>query len=97
MSARRRTETTTLYIGALAAPNTVNTMPTLLAFDARGRVEGTLPRAGGAGDETVAAYGRAGIDVMALASQLQMQGAKSFDDSWQDLLDAIRTKSQALA
>jgi transaldolase len=88
-----------LYIGALAAPNTVNTMPeeTLLAFDAHGRVERTLPRDGGDGDETVAAYGRAGIDVIALASQLQMQGAKSFDDSWQELLDAIRTKSQALA
>jgi transaldolase len=88
-----------LYIGALAAPNTVNTMPeeTLLAFDAHGRVERTLPRAGGDGDETVAAYGRAGIDVAALASQLQREGAKSFDESWQDLLGAIGTKSQALA
>jgi transaldolase len=88
-----------LYIGALAAPNTINTMPeeTLLAFDAHGRVERTLSRDGGGGDETVAAYGRAGIDVAALASQLQMQGAKSFDDSWQDLLDSIGTKSQALA
>jgi transaldolase len=88
-----------LYIGALAAPNTVNTMPeeTLLAFDAHGRVERTLPRDGGDGDATVAAYGRAGIDVVALASQLQKEGAKSFDDSWQDLLDAIGTKSQALA
>jgi transaldolase len=88
-----------LYIGALAAPNTVNTMPeeTLLAFDAHGRVERTLPRDGGDGDATVAAYGRAGIDVAALASRLQTQGAKSFDDSWQDLLDSIGTKSQALA
>jgi transaldolase len=88
-----------LYIGALAAPNTINTMPeeTLLAFDAHGRIDRTLPRDGGDGDETVAAYGRAGIDVMTLASELQVQGAKSFDDSWQDLLDAIRTKSQALA
>jgi transaldolase len=51
----------------------------------------------GDGDETVAAYAKAGIDVMALASQLQKQGAKSFDDSWQDLLEAIGTKSQALA
>jgi len=88
-----------LYIGALAAPNTVNTMPeeTLLAFAAHGRVDRTLPRDGGDGDETVAAYGRAGIDVAALASQLQKEGAKSFDDSWQDLLDSIGTKSQALA
>jgi transaldolase len=88
-----------LYIGALAAPNTINTMPeeTLLAFDAHGRVERILPRDGGDGDETVAAYAKVGIDVMALASELQMQGAKSFDDSWQDLLGAIGTKSKALA
>jgi transaldolase len=88
-----------LYIGALAAPNTVNTMPeeTLLAFDAHGRVERTLPRDGGDGDDTVAAYGSAGIDVAALASQLQKEGAKSFDESWQDLLGAIGTKSHALA
>jgi len=48
-----------LYIGALAAPNTINTMPeeTLLAFDAHGRIDRTLPRDGGDGDETVAAYG----------------------------------------
>ena len=79
-----------LYIGALAAPNTINTVPeeTLLAFDAHGRVDRTLPRDGGDGDQTVAAYGKAGIDVMTLARELQMQGAKSFDDSWQDLLDA---------
>jgi transaldolase len=56
-----------------------------------------LPRDGGDGDETVAAYGRAGIDVAALASQLQKEGAHSFDESWQDLLGAIGTKSQALA
>jgi transaldolase len=70
---------------------------TLLAFDAHGRVDRTLPRDGGDGDQTVAAYGRAGIDVMTLARELQMQGAKSFDDSWQDLLDAIEMKSQSLA
>jgi hypothetical protein len=59
-----------LYIGALAAPNTVNTMPeeTLLAFDAHGQVERALPRDGGDGDATVAAYGRAGIDVIATAT-----------------------------
>ena len=62
-----------------------------------GLVERTLPRDGDDAGATVAAYGRAGIDVAALASQLQMQGAKAFDDSWQDLLDAIGTKSQALA
>ena len=87
-----------LYIGALAAPNTINTMPeeTLLAFDAHGVVDQTLPRDGGDGDETIAAYGKAGIDVPALASRLQTEGAKSFDDSWEDLMKSIGTKSKAL-
>jgi transaldolase len=37
-----------LYIGALAAPNTVNTMPeeALLAFGEHGRVTGVIPRDG---------------------------------------------------
>ncbi len=87
-----------LYIGALAAPNTINTMPeeTLLAFEEHGIVEQTLPRDGGGGDETVAAHGKAGIDVQALASKLQTEGAKSFDDSWADLMKSIGTKSKAL-
>jgi transaldolase len=88
-----------LYIGALAAPNTINTMPeeTLLAFDAHGLVEQTLPRDGGDGDETVGAYGKAGIDVPALASRLQIEGAKSFDNSWEDLMSSIGTKSKAIS
>jgi transaldolase len=88
-----------LYIGALAAPNTINTMPeeTLLAFDAHGLVERILPRDGGNGDEIVAAYVKAGIDVPALAAKLQEEGAQSFDDSWQDLLKSIAAKSKAVA
>ncbi len=88
-----------LYIGTLAAPNTINTMPeeTLLAFDEHGRAEGVLPRDGGDGDEIVAAYIEAGIDVPAMAGKLQEEGARSFDASWQDLMNSIATKSKALA
>ena len=89
----------TLYIGALAAPNTVNTMPedTLLHFADHGEVGGVLRRDGGAASETLSATGRAGVDLVALAADLQSEGAKSFDESWSDLLKAIETKSQALA
>ncbi|MGI8567590.1 MAG: hypothetical protein ACR2KT_00110 [Methylocella sp.] len=65
-----------------------------MTFDADARVERTLSRDG---DATIAACSIAGIDVAALASQLQTQGAMSFDDSRQDLLDFIGTKRQALA
>ena len=87
-----------LYIGALAAPNTVNTMPeeTLLAFGEHGQVSGTIARDGGDCEQVLTEFGKVGIDVAKLGADLQKEGAKSFDDSWQDLLNAIETKSKAL-
>ncbi len=87
-----------LYIGSLAAPNTVNTMPeeTLLAFGEHGRVSGAIPRNGADCEQVLAEFGRVGIDVARLGADLQTEGAKSFDDSWKDLLNAIETKSKAL-
>jgi transaldolase len=87
-----------LYIGALAAPNTVNTMPeeTLLAFGEHGRVSGVIPRGGADCEQVLTEFGRVGIDVAKLGADLQTEGAKSFDDSWQDLLNAIEAKHQAL-
>jgi transaldolase len=87
-----------LYIGALAAPNTINTMPeeTLLAFAQHGRVGGVVPRNGGDCEQVLAEFARVGIDVAQLGADLQKEGAQSFDDSWQDLLKAIETKSKAL-
>ena len=77
-----------LYIGALAAPNTVDTMPeeTLLAFGEHGSVTKAIPRDGGDCEQTLSAFTKAGIDLMKLAADLQSEGAKSFDDSWKDLL-----------
>jgi transaldolase len=88
-----------LYIGALAAPNTVDTMPeeTLLAFHDHGKVGGALPRDGGDAEATLAAFAKAGVDIDALAAKLQTDAAKSFVDSWQDLLKAIEAKSKVLA
>ena len=87
-----------LYIGALAAPNTVNTMPeeTLLAFGEHGHVDGVLPHDGADSEQVLAEFGRVGIDVAELGIQLQAEGAKSFDDSWQDLMKAIEAKNRAL-
>jgi transaldolase len=88
-----------LYVGALAAPNTVNTIPeeTLLAFGNHGQVDRAMPRDGGDAEHVLVAITRAGVDVGALARELQDEGAKGFVDSWKDLLGAIETKSKALA
>jgi transaldolase len=87
-----------LYIGALAAPNTINTMPeeTLLAFANHGKVDRPMRRDGDDSERVLASIIRAGIDVAALATQLQDEGAQSFVDSWKDLLGAIDAKSKAL-
>ena len=89
----------TLYISALAAPNTVNTMPdqTLLAFAEHGTTGKLLPRNGGDALETLQAHAKAGIDIAALAGQLQSEGAKGFVTSWRELLGAIDAKSKAVA
>ena len=87
-----------LYIGALAAPCTVNTMPeeTLLAFAQHGRVGSAIPRDGADCEQVLTEFGRAGINVAKLGADLQSEGAKSFVNSWRDLLKAIETKSKAL-
>ncbi len=87
-----------LYIKALAAPFTVNTMPegTLKALAEHGDVGATMPADGGNSDEEVARFAEAKIDVHALAKQLQDEGAKSFVNSWNDLMGVISSKSAVL-
>jgi transaldolase len=88
-----------LYIRALAAPFTVNTMPegTLKALADHGALGGMLPADGGDAEEVLARFGSAGVDVDALAVQLQDEGAKSFVDSWRELMAVITAKSSDLA
>ena len=87
-----------LYVKALAAPFTVNTMPeaTLNAFGEHGELGGILPADGREAEETLTQFAKAGIDVDALAAQLQDDGAKSFVKSWEDLMGVIAAKSAAL-
>jgi transaldolase len=87
-----------LYIKALAAPFTVNTMPegTLKALADHGDVGEILPADGGECEKTLAEFAKAGVNVDALAAQLQEEGAKSFVGSWNELLAVIESKSAAL-
>ena len=88
-----------LYIRSLAAPFTVNTMPegTLKALADHGAIGEMLPADGGDSEEVLARFAGAGIDVDALAAQLQDEGAKSFVGSWQELMSVLAAKSSALA
>ena len=88
-----------MYVKALAAPFTVNTMPegTLKALADHGQLGESLPADGGDCEEVLARFAKAGIDVDALAAQLQDEGAKSFVKSWNELLAVIASKSADLA
>ncbi|MDO8437083.1 MAG: transaldolase [Nitrosomonadaceae bacterium] len=89
----------TLYVEALAAPDTIDTMPekTLHAFAERGELKGMMAADGGDAEAILARFAQVGIDVDALATQLQRDGAQSFVKSWQQLLQRITDKSAALA
>jgi transaldolase len=87
-----------LYIKALAAPFTVNTMPegTLKALADHGAIDTILPADGGDCEEILDQFAKAGINVNEVAAQLQDEGAKSFVKSWNDLMGVIAFKSAAL-
>jgi len=87
-----------LYIKALAAPFTVNTMPegTLKALADHGELSSILPADGGDCEEVLGKFAKAGIDVDALGAQLQDEGAKSFVKSWNELMGVITSKSAVL-
>ncbi len=87
-----------LYVRALAAPLTVNTMPepTLLALADHGQIGPTLSADGGDCEQVLGDFARAGCNIDALAAQLQEEGAASFVKSWKDLLDCIAAKSETL-
>jgi transaldolase len=87
-----------LYVKALAAPFTVNTMPegTLKAFAQHGEIGATLAPDGGDCEAVLAAFAIAGIDIGALANRLQDEGADSFDKSWSDLMACIESKSAVM-
>ena len=87
-----------MYVEALAAPFTVNTIPegTLLAAGDHAQIAGETPADGGDCEAVLAAFEAAGVDVDALAAQLQDEGAKSFVNSWNELMGVLAAKSAVL-
>ena len=88
-----------LYVNALAAPLTVDTMPehTLEAFADHGEVGELLHADGGDADEVIAAFAKAGIDTESLADELQREGAEAFVASWKDLLARVGSRHEQLS
>ena len=89
----------TLYVEALAAPDTIDTIPekTLRAFAEHGQIKGVMAEDGGDAEAVLARFAKAGFDADALAIQLQREGAQAFVKSWKELMTRIADKSEALA
>jgi transaldolase len=87
-----------MYVEALAAPFTVNTIPegTLLAAGDHAKITGETPTDGGDCETVLAQFNASGVDVDALAAQLQDEGAASFVKSWHELMGVLAAKSAAL-
>ena len=87
------------YVTGLAAPHTVNTMPekTLLALADVTDVSGPMATDGGDCEEVLSKIGEAGVDVMALAEKLQIDGRDSFDASWDTMIKDIASKTASMA
>ena len=88
-----------LYVEALAAPDTINTMPekTLRAFAERGQAVSVLAIDGADDESLLKQFAQAGVDVEQLAVQLQSEGAQAFVKSWTSLMQRISDKSEMLA
>ena len=88
----------TLYLDALAAPDTINTIPekTLRAFADHGQPAAAMPLDGGNAEALMASFRQAGVDDVALATRLQEEGTAAFSKSWKALLDSLESKSAAL-
>jgi transaldolase len=87
-----------LYVEALAAPDTINTMPekTLLAFADHGKVKDAMRFDGGNAEAVLAEFTREGVNDEALAADLQREGTAAFAKSWGDLMACIASKSAVL-
>ncbi len=87
-----------LYVKSLAAPHSVNTIPekTLLALADHGEIGAMLPHDGGDAEEVLDRFTQAGVDLDALAADLQREGAAAFVQSWDDLLACLLEKSATL-
>ena len=89
----------TLYIEALAAPDTIDTIPdkTLQAFAEHGKLGAPMPLDGGDAEAVITELRALGVDDGALAERLQQEGADAFAKSWKSLLAGIADKTSQLS
>ena len=87
-----------LYISNLIAPYSVNTMPenTLLAYADHGQTGEPLSVDKSAAEKLISRIEGFSVNYLALADQLQREGAESFNKSWNNLIGSIATKKSSI-
>jgi transaldolase len=87
-----------VYVEQLIAPGVINTMPlaTLRAFADHGQATRTLAESPGAAEQILRDVGAAGIDVEAIAADLEREGVQAFCASYRELLTCIDGRLAAL-
>lgn len=87
-----------LYVNYLVAPYTVNTIPenTLLAFADHGSAGATMTDDTTAADQIIQQFENLSVNYLQLATQLQKEGAESFNVSWANLINSIANKKNQL-
>jgi transaldolase len=88
----------TVYVDGLIGPHTVNTMPdaTLEAFDDHGRLARTVDTDPDHARAVMDALANAGIDIDDVTRLLEDEGVASFAKSFDELLDSLNAKAQAI-
>ena len=83
-----------LYVESLVGPDTVNTMPTktLEAFKDHGQVRQTLNEDVDAATDVLTAQAHLGLGLDDVTRELVTEGVKSFTESFDKLLGAVRSK-----
>lgn len=83
-----------LYVAGLIGPEVINTMPeqSLRAFADHGEVADTLTEDPAAAARVLADAAAAGVDLTAIAADLEREGVRSFCDAYHELLECIETE-----
>ena len=88
-----------MYVEGLIGPQTVDTMPeeTIQAFQDHGRVAETLTQDVDAARKLFDDLRAAGIDYDDVVRVLEEEGVQKFSDSFDELMDGIKSKRGELA
>jgi len=88
----------TLYVDSLIGPDTINTLPepTIRAFEDHGRLDRAIDEGVDEAADVMARLAAVGVDMRDVGRVLEDEGVASFAKSFDELIEALRAKADAL-